>query len=150
MDDTIVYEQGYEKPGTSRFSNNLFAINLSEASGPVQIQVKRLISEFGKYSDLSFGVRSRLENEMLKINDIRYMNMQYLAAALDILEKMNIRGEEFDDYMIKVLNDDKLFNIYYKNLFDPKKENVIPNYKTKMKKVLFTYCFKIYNIRNQK
>jgi hypothetical protein len=143
------FEQGFTKPGASRFSSNEFALNLSSASIQVQNQVKKLGPELEKYSNISSDIRYRLKNEMTKINDVRYMNMEYLAATLSILESMKTEGyssEDFEEYMIEFLNNDKKFEPYYKKILSVKKEQN-SGYKNLVKKVIFSYAYKINEAR---
>lgn len=147
----ITYEEGFVKFGAETSSANELSKSLASASFQVQHQVKKLGPALEKYSEFTPEIRRKIKVEMTKINDIRYMNVEYLAAALSILEKMKIEGygnneEDFDDFIRILFDTEKEFNPYYKKLSDAKKENA-PGYKNLMKKVLYTYCYKIFTAR---
>lgn len=147
----ITYEEGFVKFGSETSSSNELSKSLAAASFQVQQQVKKLGPALEKYSEFTPEIRRRIKVEMTKVNDVRYMNIEYLAAALSILEKMKIEGyrnteEDFDDFIRQIFDSEKEFNPYYKKLSDAKKESV-PGYKNLMKKVLYTYCYKIFTTR---
>jgi hypothetical protein len=142
-------EQEFYRKGGSKFGGANFGTNLVNLETPIQVQINKLSVELKKYSYLSKETRERLKVEMINVPNLRYMNMTYLAAALEILEHIEVDNEyDFTEYFSEYLfKDDEAFKVYFDKIADYNKTS-LPNYSYMVKRVLFTYAFKINKFRN--
>lgn len=142
-------EQEFYRRGGSKFGGANFGSNLINVETPIQVQINKLSGELKKYPYLTKETRESLKNEMIQVPGLRYMNASYLAAALEILEHISVDTEyDFTEYFSEYLfQNAEAFKVYFDKIADYKKEN-LPNYPYMVKRVLFTYAFKINKFRN--
>ena len=120
------------------------------SQGIFQLQRINLYDALKKYDFSSQRIES-LINEAVNLNTFRYMNMKYLAGSFYImegfeeipLETQEQALDEFDTYILNFLNTESKFDrVYFKLVVESKKDS-LPNYISKMKRELLTYCYKI-------
>ncbi len=82
--------------------------------------------------------------------------MKYFALSLIIMDGFYYYESDEEDrvsalreYLKGFFNSEKFNDQYFDVIADVKKRNTISNYKTALKRVLFTYCFKLLAYRER-
>lgn len=146
----IVYDNDY----TKNYSTTTF--NSVHSNSKVETQLRDLSEALNKY-DIGNDRKKIYRKEASNIGSfIYYMNMKYLALCFIIMDgfldydKTN-EEEVLDLYQyLKEFFESEIFNNkYYEMIFDIKRENTLPTYKNNVKRVLFSYCFKLHAYRGR-
>ncbi len=149
---SLVFENNYSK----NYSVSNF--NPVSSNGKIENQLRDLNEAFNRYDTETERKKAYLEEARNMGSDILYMNMKYFALTLIIMD--GFYYYETDDneedkvsllreYLKEFFNSEKFNDQYYDIIADVKKRNIIANYKSNVKRVLFTYCFKLLAYRVQ-
>jgi hypothetical protein len=143
----LVFEEGFRKAGVGGRYGEGAEFNRGEMT-PNQVQAYNLQNVFERnYLDYvqSKDKRREFMNEMEQIDSFRYMNVEYVAVALIIIDQYlrEIEPENIAEFLkIYIFNDDDIMNVFLPNLII--KENLEkPSRISLCKKILFSYIFKI-------
>ena len=147
----LVFEEGFRKAGVGGRYGDGTEFNRAEMT-PNQVQAYILQSVFERnYLDYVQSKEKRREfmNEMEQIESFRYMNVEYVAVALIIIDQY-LRDVEPEDIPSSlkdyIFNDNDIMNNFLPNLII--KENLEkPSRISLCKKILFSYIFKIISNR---
>jgi len=147
---TLVFENDYSK----NYSVSNF--NPVSSNGRIENQLRNLSDALNRYDIEGDRKRAFQEETRNMGNDILYMNMKYFALCLIIMDGFYYYENDEDDnisalreYLKKFFESEKFNEQYYDIVADVKKRNIITNYKMSVKRVLFTYCFKLLAYRGQ-
>jgi hypothetical protein len=148
---SLVFEYDYSK----NYSVSNF--NPVSSNGRIENQIRILNENLIRY-DIESARKRAYQEEARNIGpDILYMNMRYFALCLIIMDSFYYyeNNEEDNvsalrDYLRAFFESEKFNDKYYDIIADVKKRNTISNYKTSVKRVLFTYCFKLLAYRERK
>lgn len=146
----LVFQQGFQKPGQATYSS--YEESHKNEMTPLQVQAISLRSELdNRYgSIISKEKRIKWSNEMMQIESFRYMNVKFVAAALVIidqeLEYINIT-EMPETLKTIVFPNKQVIDKYIDNLVDKSRRKDKDFTETLVKKVLFSYIWKIYHSR---
>jgi hypothetical protein len=144
----IVYDSDYTKSYTG------VSFNIVNSNNKIENQLRDLNEYLSKY-DIGSERKRVYRDEASNIgNFIYYMNMKYMAPCFIIMdgfldyEKTN-EDEIIDlyQYLKDFFESEKFNKEYYEIIYDIKRENSLPSYKNNVKRVLFSYCFKLHAYR---
>jgi hypothetical protein len=148
----LVFQQGFQKPGQGNYSN--YDETQKNEMTPLQVQGISLKVEL----DNRYGTiipkekRNKWVNEMMQIDDFRYMNTKFVAAALVIidqeLEYINI-AEMPETLKNVVFPNKQIIDKYTDNLVDKSRRKDKDFTESLVKKILFSYIWKIYHSREE-
>ena len=142
-------EADFYKKG-SKFGGSDFGINLGNVDVSVQYQIVKLGMALSKYSSISSERRRKIVEENMNLPQFRYMNMEYLAAVLEIMEMG--RNEGYKDiifeYFKYIFENEKFFKDKYLSKITKSEKESQTNYIFKIKRTMITYLQKIINYRN--
>jgi hypothetical protein len=146
----LVFEEGFRKDGGRYGDGEEF--NRMEMT-PNQIQGYHLKNAFER-NYLNFiqnkDKRMQFVREMEQIETFRYMNVEYVAASLIIIDQYlkEVELENIPGYLKNyIFNDNEIMENFLPNLII--KENLEkPSRIILCKKILFSYMFKILNFRS--
>ena len=110
-------------------------------------QADKLINYIAnKYSKVNKVVREKWRSEMLNMEGFEYMNVDFLAAALDLYENNYSEDEEIAPVFANVFKSDYKMDRYYDLLIINKKKLSEEEYLEKKiltKQILYTYIIKV-------
>jgi len=139
----LIYENDYN----AAYSGSNFGSILSK--GPNSRQNFALADAFKKY-DITTNRIAQIIGEVENISTYPYMNMNYLAAAFNIMETFEdfeaadmVPDTKFNEYMIYIFSNESVFTKIYYKITDKKYEKN-QYYTLMIKRVLLSYCFKIF------
>jgi len=145
----LVFDNDYSK----NYSSGDFG---STRKGKTENQLIELTENLNKYDIGSDRKRVYKEEAGNMGNFIHYMNMKYLALCFIILDGfLDYEGTDEDEtqrlyeYLKLFFESEKFNDEYYKIIYDFKRETYLPAYKNNVKRVLFTYCFKLQAYRSR-
>ena len=148
----LVFEEGFRKAGMGGMYGDSEEFNRMEMT-PNQIQgynLKNILER--NYLNFVQNKDKRMEfvREMEQIETFRYMNVEYVAASLIIIDQYlrEIELENIPSYLKNyIFNDKEIMENFFPNLII--KENLEKISKIVLcKKILFSYMFKILNFRS--
>jgi len=139
----LVFENDYSK----NYSTTSF--NVASSGSKVEAQIRTLNEAFGRY-DIGVERKRIYQDEAVNMGiSAVYMNMKYLALAFIIMDGFNEYEKPYDEmtlniqeYLKEFFQSEK-FNEYYENIASVKREESLANYRDNVKRVLFSYCFKL-------
>lgn len=137
-------EADFYKKG-SKFGGSDFGINLGNLDSSIQIQLARLNTSLGKYSSISSEKRRKLLDNIVNLPQLRYMNMEYLAAVLEIMQLSKNEGYDYFDYFKYVFDNEEYFKEKYLNKITKSEKESQSNYIYKIKITMITYLQKVVN-----
>lgn len=148
----LVFEEGFRKAGEGGKYGDGEEFNRMEMT-PNQIQGYNLKNAMER-NYLNFiqnkDKRVELVREMEQIETFRYMNVEYVAASLILIDQYlkEVELENIPSYLKNyIFNDDEIMENFVPNLII--KENLEKPSKISLcKKILFSYIFKILNFRS--
>ena len=139
----LVFENDYSK----NYSTTSF--NVASSGSKVEAQIRTLSEAFGRY-DIGIERKKIYLEEAVNIgNSICYMNMKILALCFIIMDGFSEYEKPYEDSSLNIQQylkeffEDKKFDEYYENIANVKKQESIADYKNTVKKVIFSYCFKL-------
>jgi len=148
----LVFEEGFRKSGTGGMYGDGEEFNRMEMT-PNQIQGYNLKNAMERnYLNFVQNKDKRMEfvREMEQIETFRYMNVEYVAASLIIIDQYlkEVELENIPGYLKDyIFNDNEIMENFLPNLII--KENLEKTSKIVLcKKILFSYMFKILNFRS--
>jgi hypothetical protein len=116
-------------------------------------QADKLITYIAnKYSKVSKLVREKWRDEMLNMDGFEYMNVDFLAAALDLYENNYSEDEEIEPVFANVFKSDYKMDRYYDLLIINKKKLSEEEYLEKKiltKQILYSYIIKLHYYRKK-
>lgn len=149
---TLDFSQGFTKSGQLISQYGGFD-NTYETSKPVKLADNLVVYIANKYSKVSKLVREKWRDEMLNMEGFEYMNVDFLAAALDLYENNYTEGEDIAPVFANVFKSDNKMDKYYDLLiFNKKKLSEEEFFEKKIltKQILYSYIVKIYYYRRSK
>jgi hypothetical protein len=148
----LVFEEGFRKAGQGGMYGDGEEFNRMEMT-PNQIQGYNLKNAFERnYLNFVQNKDKRIQfvREMEQIETFRYMNVEYVAASLIIIDQYlkEVELQNIPEYLKNyIFNDNEIMGNFLPNLII--KENLEkPSRIVLCKKILFSYMFKILNFRS--
>jgi hypothetical protein len=146
----LVFQQGFQKSGQGTYSN--YEESQKNEMTPLQVQGISLRSELDNRYGTVINKEKRIKwaNEMMQIEAFRYMNVKFVAAALVIIDQEleYISITEMPEVLKTVVFPNKqVIDKYIDNLVDKSRRKDKDFTETLVKKVLFSYIWKIYHSR---
>jgi hypothetical protein len=148
------FSQGFSKSGqlVQQYGG---AENRYNTTNRVKFQQSENLFKYvsNKYSRISKVVREKWRDEMFNMEGFEYMNVNFLAAALDLYENYYTEDEEINVIFRNIFKRNEVMEKYYDLLIEKVKKKSGEEYEEKKlmtKQFLYTYIIKIYKFREQK
>ena len=149
------FSQGFSKSGQLINQYGGFEPSYDiNSSGKIK-QANMLAAEVAnKYSKISKVLRDKWRDEMFNMEGFEYMNIPFLAAALNLYENYYSEDEELSTVFKNVFKREDKMEFYYDLLIDrsTKKKLTEEEYTEKKivtKQLLYTYIIKVHYYRTE-
>ena len=136
---------------TSSHSNPSF--NIVSSNSKLQNQINNLSESLKKY-DISSERKQFLIERAMNISTLVFMNMNYLASSLIIMDRFDENGKETTDdtvnlqiYLSKLFSSSDFTRKYFDKFVNAKNEESKTNYLVYSKRIIFSYCLKILSLK---
>ncbi len=148
------FSQGFSKSGQLVQQYGGFE-NRYDTTNRVKFQQAENLFKYvsNKYSKISKTVREKWRDEMFNMEGFEYMNVNFLAAALDLYENYYTEDEDITSVFRNIFKREETMEKYYDLLIEKIKKKNIEEYEEKkimVKQFLYTYIIKVYKFRQQK
>ena len=150
------FSQGFTKSGQLVSQYGGFESSYELNNKVLFYQATNLVNYISnKYSKVSKVLRDKWRDEMFNMEGFEYMNVEFLAAALNLYENYYNEGEDIAAVFKNVFKREDKMEFYYDLLIDrsSKKKFTEDEYIEKKiitKQLLYTYIVKVYYYRIEK
>lgn len=147
------FSQGFTKSGQLVSQYGGFEPTYDSNKKIKIIQADNLVNTLAnRYSKINKLLRDKWRNEMLNMEGFEYMNVDFLAAVLDLYENNYTEGEDIEPVFANVFKSDYKMDKYYDLLIFNKKKLSEEEYfekKILTKQILYSYIIKVHYYRKE-